>query len=265
MSCRRAEGLFVSALMADRMPDSFRVQNKGTSEGLWSLQELRFLAAALRGVGNEPLAAVRKEALAWDVLSEGEVELRSFARQVSESIGLLRSLGADYEMRIESLVLEIVPVVGLPDCTTWRPEGVGMSSHSYFGGVFIGLPKVTEHARLHLAMNVAHEMGHQALMAYQLADDILESPHELPVYSAVRQTLRPAILSFHALVAIMSMLEFAQRSAQSALLNPAEQASMADWEEKLRGDLRQGLNALKVVKPTELGQAILSEAEAALT
>lgn len=86
------------------------------------------------------------------------------------------------------------------DCQT------GVSSHLARGALLIALFEGYE--VFDLALELAHETGHQALMVLQSTDDLIASPHDQPIYSGVRKSLRPAIQCLHASAALAYMIRF---------------------------------------------------------
>lgn len=106
----------------------------------------------------------------------------------------------------KSIITNIVPMNTIEGSV--RIEGAGNSNHESLGAIYLSVP--SQHPmEIQLAINIAHEVGHQALMLYQTSDSII-IPQELGrnIYSAVRKTNRPAIQSFHALVALVFMRDF---------------------------------------------------------
>jgi hypothetical protein len=77
-----------------------------------------------------------------------------------------------------------------------------------------------------VAIDLAHELGHQALAVWQSLDPVMTTDPELPVYSEIRRTMRPAIQTFHASVALAFMHYFV--------------ASLPDDEEAQQAGLRRG-------------------------
>ncbi|RYZ46272.1 MAG: methyltransferase domain-containing protein [Sphingobacteriales bacterium] len=59
-------------------------------------------------------------------------------------------------------------------------------------------------------------MGHQALIVYQQSDAIISGDLEREVYSVIRRVKRPAILSFHAAVALAFMTRYLSEAIRSA-------------------------------------------------
>src|SRR5690606_27268990 len=100
--------------------------------------------------------------------------------------------------------------------------GVGFSSIRSRGAIYLSVPKLEDFYYLELAINLSHELGHQALMIYQGADSILNGDLEFPVYSAIRKTNRPAIMAFHAVTALSYMVLFISDLLSNGLLNDQE-------------------------------------------
>jgi HEXXH motif-containing protein len=117
-----------------------------------------------------------------------------------------------------------------------------------------------------LAVDLAHELGHQALMLYQLTDKILATPHDAPVYSSVRRTDRPAIFALHACVAAAYMIETCIAIERSPVSSQAEQEFARNSISEIATHQRVGLDSLrKESKFTQIGQLIFDELESQLT
>lgn len=135
-----------------------------------------------------------------------------------------------------------------------------MSSHQYRGGIFLGLPEKNDTCEIELAINLSHELGHQTLMIYQQADPLLVSDFGTPVYSAIRKTERPALMSFHAVAALVSMVEFlsgfvARKLGPSSITLYAENRLS-----EVLSDLKIGIDSLKNTQFTDLGIRMMNEA-----
>ncbi len=57
-----------------------------------------------------------------------------------------------------------------------------------------------------LSVDIAHEVGHQALMVFLTSNKIISSSYDTPVYSGARKINRLAIQSLHSAVAVTYML-----------------------------------------------------------
>jgi hypothetical protein len=79
------------------------------------------------------------------------------------------------------------------------------------GIIFRSLPDET--TICDVGIDLAHQLGHQTLFAWQGIDPILESPLNSPVFSQLRQANRPAIQTCHASFALAYILFFTSRYA----------------------------------------------------
>jgi hypothetical protein len=107
-----------------------------------------------------------------------------------ESDPLLRGL-------FKTLIHFVVPVRSLS-------RKFGYSTHLARGVVFLSFPE-DEHPEIALAIDLAHELGHQALMVFQSADPLLTSSLDEPLWSGIRQAYRPAIQCMQAAAALCYM------------------------------------------------------------
>ena len=139
-----------------------------------------------------------------------------------------------------------------------RKEGVGNSNRESIGALYLSAPSA-EPRYIQLGINIAHEVGHQALMLYQTSDSIIQ-PSELTknVYSAVRRTERPAIQSLHALVALVYMYDFVS-SLELSSLTETEKYFIQTQETNYKKWLKANVLDFKEVNFTDVGNMIYSE------
>ncbi len=156
----------------------------------------------------------------------------------------------------KSIVKNIIPMRTIE--SEVRKEGVGNSNRESIGALYLSAPSA-EPKHLQLAINIAHEVGHQALMLYQTSDSIIE-PSELTrnVYSAVRRTERPAIQSFHALVALVYMRDFVA-SIDLSKLNEFEKDFIQTQHIQYISWLKANIWDFKKITFTEVGKMIYDE------
>jgi hypothetical protein len=145
-------------------------------------------------------------------------------------------------------------------CIPMSVQNNSASTHGAKGVIFLSVPKViTFETILEMSIRISHELGHQVLIIYQSADRILESDLAEKVYSGVRMTERPAIQSFHALVALYFMLNFLVNikldfsNDQNSLIKE----KINDLTKKIN-DTTESLNKCKF---TELGKALKHETD----
>lgn len=156
----------------------------------------------------------------------------------------------------KSIVKNIIPMRTIE--SEVRKEGVGNSNRESIGALYLSAPSA-EPKHLQLAINIAHEVGHQALMLYQTSDSIIH-PAELTrnVYSAVRRTDRPAIQSFHALVAVVYMRDFVN-SIDLSKLNDSEKNFIERQHIQFIGWLKANIWDFKKITFTNIGKMIYDE------
>jgi hypothetical protein len=95
------------------------------------------------------------------------------------------------------------------------------------GAVFMSFASPMD--RWALGLDLAHELGHQALMLLNSADPLLVSDPRTPVFSGVRLTDRPALQSLHAAAALAFMILFASTHS-----DPLSRVSVNQLAEQLR-------------------------------
>jgi hypothetical protein len=133
------------------------------------------------------------------------------------------------------------------------------STHLARGAIFFTAPE-SSNAVTTMAIDLAHELGHQALMVFQSTDPLLASPLDQPVWSAIRKTTRPAIQSMQAAAAIAFMLVFIRGALKRADIDEGQRTHLNNS----RAALREGLDAtLKALDEnctfTPLGRSLVGE------
>lgn len=212
----------------------------------------------------------REKSKSLELISPGDNDLTvmtpnsdsfyEFIEELKVSVDLLSS-DPNWESRINILVNEIIPIEPTSENIKMRKDGSGLSTHFYRKGVFLSRPMVDETRAFELALNLTHEMGHQALMAYEVLDDIIQGGPEVQSFSPIRQTSRPAIQSLHAVIAIVYMLEFIY-AFERKLLQIIGPDYLNKRKAELKKGLKEGLYSLEDISMTKLGNQIVSELQA---
>ncbi len=187
-------------------------------------------------------------------------KIDQFNFETEKVIRELSTLNNSWSKRLITLISEIIPRTS-SNPETLRENGTGLSTHYYRKGVFLSLPKKKHNLQIELLLNLVHEMGHQALINYQKQDKIIKSPHDESIFSVVRKTNRPAILSFHAMVATMYMTELIATSYEKLL----ELATPEYLKVRFHGlikDLKDSIKHLEKLEFTQLGQNMMNESRA---
>lgn len=173
---------------------------------------------------------------------------------LKKSITLVRESSSDISRLFSEVVQHIIPIN--TDAGKFQIIGNGFSSHLAKGSIFLSTPKMEDNDELQLAINIAHEVGHQCLYIYQTADPIIAEGLHKPIYSFVRKTERPAIQSFHATVALAFMVRFLSELKESEIIRTKY---FAEAREKLSFDLIQSLDSFSEVRFTDIGQLLFEE------
>jgi hypothetical protein len=171
-----------------------------------------------------------------EIRPEMAIELRSICFEIQRTSIFFRKV-------FGSLICSIVP---LKD-----QRARGLSSDLIRGEIFIGYPQ--GYSRTLLAMDIVHEMGHQALSLVLSCDDIFISDPRIPVFSEIRHTDRPAIQSLHAAAAIAYMTLYVKQIGAPSQRHP-------DCPDDLSETLHRAVNALtKTCKFTPVGDQVLRD------
>lgn len=167
------------------------------------------------------------------------------------------NIASDYASRIDSLVAETIPLRPLPG-RTFREDGEGLSTHVYRGSVFLGPAYRVERCLCEDQLNFIHEVAHQALNLISNADDLIKGDCTAPVYSVIRRSLRPGIMSMHAVAAVGYMVE-AMTRGQSIFVGSAPPSWIKARLIGLIHDLDVGLAGLRLLRLTDCGSEIIQE------
>jgi len=179
----------------------------------------------------------------WEVLTDIETQRPQMASELEDICIYIRDVSPFFDNIFNALVTNIIPLK--------QSRARGLSSDLIRGTLFLGYPP--GYSSILLAMDVVHEMGHQALSILLSADPIFISDPDQPVYSEIRHTERPAIQSLHAASAIAYMVHLIKDTGCPQQLHP-------DCPDDLSKTLLKAISSLnKACQFTEVGEQILSD------
>jgi len=113
-----------------------------------------------------------------------------------------------------------------------------------------------------IAIDLVHELGHHVLDVWQSVDPILLSDPAQPVYSEIRKTLRPAIQTYHAAVAIAYMHFFVESMPYDPACQEAGRLRGLSYRGSLVESLQMSIDSLRRdCEFTPLGEKLLQEME----
>lgn len=230
-----------------------------------NVNELQTYGAMFHGADCTPLKHLGVENSNPACILTDKSEILEWSHLVNEALEILQAVDPTFLKTIGPVCQEIIPLGRQGTSTKRRPIGRGLSSHSFRGGIFLEAPSRGWTAPRVLALNLTHEIGHQILMAYQAGDPIISNGLRYPIYSYIRQTNRPAIKSFHALSALLMMVDFLAKAHVSSALLPIEKRFFRTLLLQTQRDLLAAVKSFRDspdVNLTQLGREILSEAEA---
>ena len=155
----------------------------------------------------------------------------------------------------KSIINHIVP---LGSKGSIQKQGAGSSNLLARGAIFLSTPKMEDLSCVQLAVNMAHELGHQSLMIYQTSDRIIKGDLSIPVFSYVRQENRPIIQSFHASFALIFMKEFLEKFDKNNL--SFNELEFAEKElQRIKKDFKNSLKEFNEEQFTDFGVVLLKE------
>lgn len=210
-------------------------------------------------LGSENLRRLDSKALSFSLAGAKDDNTMILTGLIREVLGFIKNHSPRFWRKIECTVSHIIPITSSdPKTIPTRRDGSGFSNHHVRGAVFLSLPMNSDTSRFELALNLVHECGHQALMIYQCSDDILLEDLRTPVYSIIRKTERPAILSFHAAIATAFMLEWLSEAMHSISHLVPEELALLRFQ-MLKQDLELSLSSFVGRRFTPFGQIMLEE------
>ena len=155
-----------------------------------------------------------------------------------------------------SLIKHIVPLN--PKRGTVQNLGAGSSTLLGRGAIFLSIPDMGGLNSIQLAINIAHELGHQSLMIYQVANRIVKNDLAASTYSYVRKEKRPIIQSFHASFALAFMTEFLQEIDGSGFSQKKKNFILSELK-RLKEDFSASVGEFKNDQFTTFGSILLGE------
>jgi HEXXH motif-containing protein len=143
-----------------------------------------------------------------------------------------------------------------------REKSCGFSSMLARGAIFRSFH--TPHTAATVALDVVHEMGHQALILLQSIDPLISSDLSAPVFSEIRKTDRPAIQSLHAAAALAYMLVLSRTMNTTEEERRAVQERSDEYGGTLAESLAKAITSLKrKCTFTQVGLQVIGELEEA--
>jgi hypothetical protein len=181
----------------------------------------------------------------WDLCTDTSTRPR-LTSALQKACADIRNTSPFMDAVFDSVVEVVVPLK--------QQRARGLSSQFARGAIFLGLSD--GYCPMNLALDIVHEMGHQALALLQSSDPLFVSDPRAPVYSEVRHALRPAAQSLHAAGAIAFMTRFVSDSNARSHIHP-------DFYVPMSEALLRAVRALRAhCEFTAVGNQILSDFEA---
>ena len=177
-------------------------------------------------------------------------------KALQNALQLIKTNDFEYYLRFKKVVNQVILQTATGG-TQIRQDGTGLSSFNYRKGIFLSIPRGVN-IEVELLLNIAHEFGHQCLINLQHIDRIIMESHFKLVFSVIRKVKRPSILSFHALIASVFMLEFIIRN-NDLLVELSSNDYIKSRKNEVLKDVEKGIKILKTCSLTPLGKNILDE------
>ncbi len=185
----------------------------------------------------------------------------NFEKRFYEARALLFQLLPWIQPIYQKLVKEVLPVISESEVEFDR---VGASTHAAKGALlFMFAEENRVYAKEQIAIDLAHEIGHQVLQVYLSCDRLISSDQTAMVYSGARDDDREAIRSFHGCIAHVyeSITAVALRENDTNGIDGARpflDYTICDLDRRFRKSLK-GLR--EHCQFTELGEKLMQEFE----
>lgn len=199
-----------------------------------------------------------KQSAGMILLNKNDPEFEKFNKLAAETKSIISRCDFSWNARLHLLIHELLPFTNRLFPNTLLDNGSGLSTLFYRHGVFLSTPVESEVQTFEFCLNLAHEMGHQALMIYEQFDDIVKHDHTELCYSVIRRTERPVIQSFHALIATAYMVELIF-CAENSLKEVCSSKYVKMRFEELRDNMRTALGEFDHINFTKFGKQIFLE------
>ncbi len=192
-----------------------------------SIEYLKLIKSVFKGFSKEKTECEKVERLLGVKFEEFDLEtdaniIQSFSAIFNEALNILSKACPWIREMYDTLVHQVLFLK--KEVTTIK----AMSTHFLKGIIIFRISLDNSICNLiDLAVDIAHEVGHQALMVFLSRNKILSSSYDFPVYSGAKKTNRPAIKSLHSAVSLTYM-----SYCLEGILN-----NFPNIEEKLKGDI----------------------------
>lgn len=177
--------------------------------------------------------------------------------KLNECLVTLKDNNPEFYIRLKNYVSHIVLQTSSNDDYELRTDGTGLSSFNYRKGIFLSIP-LSKYWEVEFFLNLWHEVGHQGMITLQLVDKIINESHFKKIFSVIRKSERPAILSLHAVIACAFMVDFLVEN-KKWLISLSSEEHIKNKIKENRDRLMDGIDKLSKVKFTDLGEGVLKE------
>ena len=117
-----------------------------------------------------------------------------------------------------------------------------------------------------MRLDFLHELGHQTMFIYQLADPIIEHDDETMIYSGVREVNRTPYQALHAAVALTYMIVTTNLMLSDAQCVAGVKKLLLQEKNEMQVALRDTVRSLLAnCNPTSFGQLIVSDIQDVLS
>ena len=137
-------------------------------------------------------------------IAQDSLKLSKFKEKLEKAIELIIDVFPWMRTILNQVIDNIIPI----EIVNGTGKA-GFSSVEAKGLIFLSINKIDEQSVFEVAIDLFHEIGHTILFTYQFADEIIEKEsRNLLVYSSIKKSKRPVIMTFHALYALTYMKYF---------------------------------------------------------
>tara|TARA_B100001248_G_scaffold262680_1_gene260840 strand:+ start:4891 stop:5790 length:900 start_codon:yes stop_codon:yes gene_type:complete len=195
----------------------------------------------------------------WRVMNPHSSEFERYISEIRNSYEFIQKYSPVTSMYLAESICHVVPLESASSEKSLRRDGSGFSTQLYRGGIFLSLAERSPVSAFENLLNLVHEMGHQILDVYLNSDFLIEEEDfQKTIYSVVRRTGRPAIMSIHALMASAQMLQFLNE-AMPKLKEWVPEKYLTDRYLQMRDDVQLGLGLMQSIRLSPLGRGIVED------
>lgn len=211
---------------------------------------LKLVTSFIADKGNLLIKYIPGSAEDWRILENFNSLHSDKIELYQKALEIIKGTSSYLDTLFNSIVEYVIPLS--------KDKLAGYSSHFARGVIFRTFPSKQSPGTI--ALDLVHELGHQALMLIQSVDELIVSDKETPVYSEIRKRNRPAIQTFHATAALVYMYILSSSMLEKGIELEAVNDRNREYGMPLKDCVIKSLESLeKKCSFSTVGKAIFEE------